>query len=176
MPLPTSHGFLGAAIVAAIHPKINRVFTIPLFLGGFLANVADIDFVLYLPGDLGFNLLADYQWHRGFTHSFLFSILVFLAIALYLGRDQLQASAAYGIAYFSHILLDYFTSTRGGGLELFWFLSDKRYQFGLIGLSEEPLRMSILEIIQALGFEALLFGLLFAFVYYARKIFYQVRH
>ena len=171
MPLPISHGFVGAAIVAAVHPKIKGVFTVPLFVGGFLANAADLDFALYLPGDLGFELVPGYDWHRGFSHSILFSFLLFLAIALWSGRDRLRASAAYGLAYFSHVVLDYAATVKGGGLELFWFASSNRYRLGLVSLSEQPGHMSFLEILLALSLEGVLFGSLFLAVFYGKKIF-----
>lgn len=170
MPLPTSHALLGASIVAAIHPKINKVFAFPILMGAFLANSADFDFALYWPGDLGIDFLAHTEWHRGFTHSILFSFFVFVLIAIYLRKESLRIAIAYGLAYFSHVVLDYSMTKWGGGLELFWFLNEKRYKLGWFGLSEMPGRMTILEISQSIGFEILLFGTLFAVVFYFRKV------
>ena len=175
MPLPTSHGLLGAAIAAAIHPKIKGVFVFPLFFAAFLANVADFDFAFYLPGDLGFNFLVDYEWHRGFSHSFLFSGIVFLGFALYYGIEQIRTAAAYGLAYSSHLVLDFLTTKTSGGLELFWFLNDRRYRLGLFGMSEHPSRMTVLEILIMVSFEVLIFGLLFLAVFYLRRFYDQKR-
>ncbi|MEZ5426654.1 MAG: metal-dependent hydrolase [Pyrinomonadaceae bacterium] len=158
MPLPISHGFLGATLVAAIHPKINKFYAFPLLIGGFLANAADFDFLFVFAAQ-------DPSWHRAFSHSILFSGLVFFGLAAYLGKERMRESLAYGLAYFSHVWLDYLTTRSGGGLELFWFFSAKKLKLGLFGLSEEPLKMPFFELLQALGIEALIFGSLFAAVY-----------
>lgn len=164
MPLPIAHGFLGASIVAAIYPKINKFYSIPLFIGGFLANLADFDFVLVL-------LSGDKSWHRGFSHSILFSLFVFFVIAVFLGKYRSRESIAFGLAYFSHTILDYVTTNIGGGLELFWFFSFERFGLRWFGLSEVPSKLSTFEIVQAIGLELLLFGLLFAGVFCLRKHF-----
>lgn len=162
MPLPISHGFLGATIVAAIYPKIKNIYAVPLFIGGCLANLADFDFIIVL-------LTGDKSWHRGFSHSILFSVIIFAGI--YFGLGNLRKSIAFGLAYFSHICLDYFTTKFGGGLELLWFFNDKRFGLGWKGLSEIPSKLSFSEIIQTAGLEFLLFGILFISVFYIRKYF-----
>jgi membrane-bound metal-dependent hydrolase YbcI (DUF457 family) len=162
MPLPISHGFLGATIVAAIHPKIKNVFAIPLFVGGIIAIVADFDFMFAFP-------THDFSWHRGFSHSFLFSFFVFLAIAVIIGKERIRESIAYGLAYLSHPILDYMTTTAGKGLEIFWFFSSERYMFGWRGLSEDPLSYSIMEVFQSICLEFIIFFPLFAIIFCLRK-------
>ncbi len=165
MPLPIAHGFLGAAIVAAIHPKINRIVSVPPLLGGFLANLADIDFVLSLS-------TGDKSWHRGFTHSFLISILVFVLIAIWLGRDRIRESIAYGLAYSSHLVLDYATSD-GGGPQLLWFFSYERFSVGIKSWSVVPSRLPVSEIVLAVLWEAAVFGVVYLFIYSMRHKVYR---
>ena len=164
MPLPVSHGFLGAAVVAAIHPKIKKIYAIPLLIGGILANIPDLDFLIAFP-------THDFSWHRGFTHSILFSLLIFLAILAVLGKERIRESVAYGLAYFSHTLLDYLATKISKGVELFWFFSSERYKLGMVSLSENPQDYSINELIEVLTIELLLFGLLFVFIFYMKKTF-----
>jgi len=164
MPLPIAHGLLGASVVAVLHPKIKSVFSIPLLIGAFLANTADLDFVFVL-------LTGDKIWHRGFSHSILFSVFVFIAVAIFLGRNRIRESLAFSLAYFSHVVLDFLTTRLGGGLELLWFFSPKRFISGWVGLSETPSKLSPLEILRAIGLEILIFGFLFAIVFYLRNSF-----
>ena len=83
MPSPTAHGLLGATVVAAVYGKSSGKIVIPLLIGAILANLADFDFALVI-------LTDDVEWHRGFSHSILFSGIVFICIALYSGRDRLR--------------------------------------------------------------------------------------
>lgn len=166
MPLPISHGFFGATIVAAIHPKINKFYSIPLFIGGLFANLADFDFIIVL-------LTGDKSWHRGFSHSILFSLIIFFGIIIFLWKDHLREAIAFGLAYFSHAVLDYLTTKIGGGLELFWFFSSDRFGLRWFGLSEIPSKLSATEILQTIGVEFLLFGSLFGMVFWIRKYIYN---
>lgn len=166
MPLPIAHGFLGAAIVAVIHPKIKKVISVPLFIGAFLANAPDFDFLFVI-------LTKNKSWHRGFSHSILFSIIVFITIAAFLGKDRIRTAAAYGSAYFSHVVLDFIATKFGGGLELFWFFSSERFALRWRGLSEVPSKLSNFEILQAVGLELILFGTLFAALFLMRKYIFR---
>ncbi len=162
MPLPISHGLIGASIVAAIHPQpINRYFT-PLFIGAFLANAADFDFFFVF-------LLQSKDWHRGFSHSILFAILICLICLLFLGKQHIRAAIAYGLAFTSHFLWDYITTKEGGGVELFWFFSIERFGLGWFGLSELPSRLPAIGIVKALAVEFVLFAPLLALIIYLRK-------
>src|SRR5687768_9709515 len=133
MPLPVAHGLLGASIVAAIHARPKKRFFIPLIAGALLANAADFDFALVF-------ILHSKSWHRGFTHSIIFALLVWVVFVLSLGLRRLRPAVAYGLAFASHGLLDYITTREGGGVELLWPFSSGRLMFGLVGLSEVPSR------------------------------------
>ena len=150
MPLPVAHGLLGASIVAAVHPQPGERYFIPLLVGACLANAADFDFALAF-------ILQSKAWHRGFSHSVIFALIVYLVFMLSLGRHYVRAATAYGLAYASHGLVDYATTKEGGGVELLWPFSSERLAFGWVGLSELPSRMSPTEIIKSLALECALF-------------------
>ena len=151
MPLPIAHGLLGASVVAAVHPRPTKRFFIPLLAGALLANAADADFALVF-------ILRSKSWHRGFTHSIAFALLVWLVFVLSLGLRRLRPAIAYGLAFASHGLLDYITTKVGGGVELLWPFSSARLVLGLVGLSEVPSRMPPVDVIKSVGLELLLFA------------------
>lgn len=163
MPLPVAHGLVGAAVVAALHPRPRRLKRLPLVAGALLANCADLDFVLVL-------LLHSKDWHRSFTHSLFFAAALALAAAAIAGRARLREAAAYGAAFASHGLLDYATTKAGGGVELLWPLADARLGLRLWGLSELPSRMPPGGVWKSLLLEAALFTPLLLAAVYARKL------
>jgi inner membrane protein len=155
MPLPVAHGLLGASIVAAFHQKPTRIrYSMYLLAGALIANAADLDFLLVAG-------LKSKTWHRGFTHSIVFALLICLLCLLILRNEQFRNALVFGLAFTSHGLLDYLTSKNGGGVELLWPFSTAKFNLGWWGLSEVPSRMTWLEILDALAVEAALFSLLF---------------
>jgi membrane-bound metal-dependent hydrolase YbcI (DUF457 family) len=165
MPLPVAHALFGASVVAALdRPWDPKRTYVPLLMGAFLANAADFDFLLV------FVLHSD-EWHRGFSHSIVFSLLVFLLFAAFLGRGQFQKALAYGLAYGSHALLDFASTKGGGGLELLWPFSRERFMLGRFALSENPSLLNPVEILQAVTLEFALFApLLLAIVLLRKKL------
>lgn len=163
MPLPVAHGLVGAGIAAALSPQLrtNRHLWL-LFAGALLANAADFDFLLVL-------VLDSRQWHRGFSHSIAFALLVFICSALFLGRSRLREAVVCGLTFASHGVLDYVTSKTGGGVELFWPFSRDRLILGWWGLSEEPSKLTRVEILEALALEFALFAPLFLTVVLLRR-------
>jgi membrane-bound metal-dependent hydrolase YbcI (DUF457 family) len=151
MPLPVAHGLVGAGVVAALHPQPLRRRGLPLFVGAALANCADLDFGLVL-------LTHDRSWHRGFTHSLAFSLLLTATALAVWGGARLWGVLAYGACYTSHGLLDYSTMKFGGGVELLWPLTRERYGLGLWGLSELPSRLPPAEVLRWLAVEFLIFA------------------
>lgn len=165
MPLPISHGLLGASIVAAIIPKsIKERYYFSILTGAFLANLADFDFLLVFA-------LHDKGWHRGFTHSIFLSILVGLLFSIYFGNKRRREALAYSLAYASHFILDFITTKIGDGVELFSPFSNERYGLRFSGLSEYPSRMSPLEIIFSFIMEFLIFGSLFWLIIFLQNKF-----
>ena len=150
MPLPVSHGLVGASIVAAIHPQPGRRYFAPLLLGALLANAADFDFLLVFA-------LDSITWHRGFSHSLALALSVCLIFVLSLGPRRINEALAYGLAFASHSMLDYVTTREGGGVELWWPFSTDRLMLGWWGLSEVPSKLPSSEILKALLVEFALF-------------------
>ena len=163
MPLPVAHGIVGASIVAALSSRpSSKRRPAPLLVGAFLANAADFDFLLVF-------ITHSKSWHRGFSHSFVFALFVFVLLALSLGGRRLREAAAYGLAFASHGLLDYATTRYGGGVQLLWPFSTGRFVLGWLGLSEVPSRLSLAEVLQALLVEVALFMPLLLAVLLLRK-------
>ncbi|MCM3871346.1 MAG: metal-dependent hydrolase [Pyrinomonadaceae bacterium] len=155
MPLPVAHGLLGASIVAALHPEpTRRLYSIPLLSGAVFAIAADLDFLLVFA-------LHSKSWHRGFTHSVVFALLICLLGYLILGKQRLKVALAYGLAFTSHGLLDCLTSKVGNGVELLWPFSTERVRLGWCGLSELPSHLPASGILKALALEFVLFAPLF---------------
>ena len=121
MPLPIAHGLLGASIVAAALPQASPARNWkPLLLGAALASFPDLDYFL----------AAD--WHRGFTHSLIFALLISVACVVARRAASLRLALACAAAVFSHGLLDFATTKTMPGVELFWPLSTRRFGLGLI--------------------------------------------
>jgi inner membrane protein len=152
MPLPVAHGLLGAtAVVAMTAREGGRRYRLSLLAGALLANAADLDFVLVF----GLGLRG---WHRGFTHSLFFALVVGLLLFAALGRRRARRAAAYGLAYASHALLDFATTKYGGGLELLWPFSTERFGLRLFSLSELPSLAPSLQILKWLCLEFAIFA------------------
>ncbi|HXG83721.1 MAG TPA: metal-dependent hydrolase [Pyrinomonadaceae bacterium] len=163
MPLPVAHGLLGASIVAAVLPApVSARYFKPLLAGAFLANLADFDFLLVF-------VLHSKHWHRGFTHSIVFALLVGLLFVLYLGKRRLREAAAFGLAFASHCFLDFVTTKEGGGLELLFPFSGERFVGGWFGLSEMPSKLPVFGTLQALAIEFIVFSSLLIIILFLRK-------
>ena len=152
MPMPVAHSLVGAGLVAAVLPRAGRArYWVWLAAGAALANAADLDFILSFA-------LRSRGWHRGFTHSLAFALVVCVCFLLALGRARAREAAAYGLAYASHALLDFATTVRGGGVELFWPFTSERFGLRWWGLSEIPSRLPAAEVLKFLSLEFLLFA------------------
>ncbi|MFL6334111.1 MAG: metal-dependent hydrolase [Pyrinomonadaceae bacterium] len=152
MPMPVAHSLFGASFVAAVLPRAGRPrYRLALAAGAVLANAADSDFILVF-------LFRSRAWHRGFTHSLVFALAVFVCLLLALGRRRVREAVAFGLAYASHVLLDFATTREGGGLELFWPFSPERLGLRWWGLSEIPSRLPPAAILKYLALEFVLFA------------------
>jgi membrane-bound metal-dependent hydrolase YbcI (DUF457 family) len=169
MPLPAAHGLLGASIVAAVHPQPTKRYFMPLLVGAFLANAADLDFFLVFT----FHSRA---WHRGFSHSITLALFVCLISVLSLGKRHIREAIAYGLAFTSHGILDYMTTKEGGGVELLWPFSSDRLVLGWVGLSELPSSLPALQIVKSLVMEFALFTPLLILMIGLRKYVWKEAH
>lgn len=163
MPLPIAHGLLGASIIAAVYPKPFKFrYYLPILAGAILANTPDFDFLLVFA-------THNKDWHRGFTHSIAFSIVVGLLFYFYFGQNEWRKALAFSLAFASHFILDFLTTDIGGGIELLFPLTSEKFGLRWFGLSEYPSRMSVLEIISALAIEIVVFSSLFLLIVLAKK-------
>jgi membrane-bound metal-dependent hydrolase YbcI (DUF457 family) len=162
MPLPFAHSLLGASIVALIYPKTEKRFWLPLSIGAILANAADFDFGLVF-------LLSSKDWHRGFSHSIFFAIIVSLLMFLTCRFKRIKESSAFSLAFASHFLLDFITTKIGDGIELFWFFNPERFGLNWFSLSEYPSKMSALELITTIVVEIIIFMPILLLVLFFRK-------
>ena len=154
MPSPVAHSLVGAGLVAAVLPRRAgraRYWRWALVAGAVLANTADLDFLLVF-------VFRSRAWHRGFTHSLVFALVVFLCFLLALGRARAREAVAFGLAYASHVLLDFATTRETRGVELFWPFSFDRLGLRWWGLSEIPSRLPPAEILKFLSLEFVLFA------------------
>ena len=150
MPMPISHSLVGASLVAAVLPRRPR-YWLALAAGALLANAADLDFILVF-------LFRARAWHRGFTHSLVFALAVFLCLLLAFGRRRAREAVAFGLAYASHVLLDFATTVETRGVELLWPFSADRLGLRWWGLSELPSGLPASEILKWLSLEIVLFA------------------
>lgn len=127
MASPVAHSFAGSwtFLLFAERMKIplreqwHRYFG-QLLLLIFIANLADLDFIP--------QLLFHKDYHRGFSHSLLASVLVSLAVAgiWKIAGTFWSSFAIYFAAYGSHLVIDFFTGMElggnhsGSGIPLWW--------------------------------------------------------
>jgi inner membrane protein len=166
MPLPIAHGLLAATIVAAIHPQPTKRYCAPLLIGFCLASAADFDF---LPAIVFHSM----KWHRGFSHSLFFALVVGLVFIWFFGRERIKEAIAYGLVYASHGILDYATTDVGGGVELLFPFSTERFELGWWGLSEVPTRLPPIGILKAVILEMVIFTPLLILVLFWKRL---IRH
>lgn len=129
-----THIALGACIGELFLGK--RIGKKAMLLGAIAQSVPDIDFIAGLWMSPSGNLLA----HRGFTHSFLFAVLVTLLLAL-LAQRWLRPHNIFirtwllffGVQVFGHILLDAFNAYGTGWFEPF---SHARISFNTIFVAD----------------------------------------
>lgn len=124
MPYPLAHGLIGASIVA-VSAKNPPGRSKNLLLLGFLLGVCpDFDFILV------WFLHFDKTWHRGFSHSLVFALLVALVIAILGGENRLRTFVICGLAVASHSVLDALCSVKYG-VPFFWPWW-RHFAFGLL--------------------------------------------
>ncbi len=124
MPLPIAHSLIGASLIAAsCHKRTPREYWKKLIIGAALATAPDLDYLPVWVFDL------NPEWHRGFTHSIAFGLLIGTLIYALRGRRFIKEAIVYSLAIISHGLLDALVSINGG-VELLWPFSH-RFAFGL---------------------------------------------
>ena len=120
MPLPVAHSLVGASVAAAVQGKSQNWWKV-LAIGAFLGVCPDFDYILnWLRIGWG-------GWHHGFTHSFVFALVVGAVTALITGWRNVRTFIAFSAATASHGVLDYLI-TESRGIALFWPFTDHRYK------------------------------------------------
>lgn len=124
-----------------------------LFLGGLFQSIPDLDFI----SSFWLDPVSDLVNHRGFTHSFLFTILVTPLLALISIRLHRKQNISYsrwllfiGLELLMHILLDAFNAYGTGWFEPF---SYHRISFHTLFVVDP-----IFSILPLIAFIALLFS------------------
>lgn len=155
MPKIIAHALVGASIVAAICP-IDQLNNQVILFGAAAAIGPDLDLLI----ERGLNIP---DFHRGLTHSLLFSFLVAIIIHFSLGIENQPLAAALSLAFFSHVLLDLFASTTGG-VKLWHPFSHRYYHLGLTSALEFPFGSNPKEILKWIIVETIVFLPLFLIV------------
>lgn len=113
MPYPLAHGLIGASVVAVAAENPPGRSKKLLLLGFALGVCPDLDFILV------WFLRFDKTWHRGFSHSLLFALLVALVIAILARGRRMRTFVVCGLAVTSHAVLDALCSVKYG-VPFFW--------------------------------------------------------
>lgn len=161
MALPIAHGLIGASVAGLLAPQQTTAQNVKMVLiCAVLANVPDFDYFFYQFLDWG------ESWHRSFSHSIVFSIVVGALTAVALGPFTYRSVAIFSLAILSHPVLDAVISEFPSGVQFFWPLSTRRIGFALIdypntfGRSRETYAV-IVRFLKISFFELLFFSPLF---------------
>jgi membrane-bound metal-dependent hydrolase YbcI (DUF457 family) len=136
LPLPIAHGLVGASLIAASYKStsVSQHWKL-LTLGAFLANFPDFDFFFIWVLDY------DVHWHRSFTHSILFAIVVGALTTVFTGRLRSKLFALYTSIILSHSILDALATTTAGGVPLLWPLIKHKFRVGVLQYVDTDLSM-----------------------------------
>ena len=164
MPLPIAHAFVGASIVVASRSRTTIHEWKALVLAASLAVLPDFDFFITWFGN------GDETWHRGFSHSATFAIIIAVGTAILVRKSFLRNAMVYGAASLSHGLLDLLTTRSPGGVKFFWPFYSERMKLGLFDYpftvvphpAHESWTFIILAILKASSKELLIFPPMFA--------------
>jgi membrane-bound metal-dependent hydrolase YbcI (DUF457 family) len=142
----------------------------PLLLGAAVAILPDVDYLLVW----GFGL--DDTWHRSFTHSLIFALIVGLCAAAIIGAQYWQEALVYITAALSHGLLDALTTKESRGVELYWPFSTRWVRLGLfdypetkLGALQLPWSDTLWLILKTSALEFVIFAPLLLIVIYLNK-------
>src|ERR1700682_5391413 len=97
MALPIAHGLCGAAAGAPFLPRLPfRQNVKTLLIAAGLGISPDLDYILYMVLDWG------ESWHRSFSHSLVFALVIGALTALLFGPFTTRFIVLYSLAIFSH--------------------------------------------------------------------------
>ncbi|MBF0611792.1 MAG: metal-dependent hydrolase [Magnetococcales bacterium] len=139
MPTIFSH----PAVPLAMGLGLGRQIIPPPLLatGIFLAILPDLDMALMRLGGIAY---ADNFGHRGFSHSFVFALVIALLVGKWATRWQSSFRVVFWflfVSLVSHGILDCFTNG-GHGIGLLWPFSDERFFAPWQPIEVAPLRLA----------------------------------
>jgi len=100
-----------------------------------LAILPDLDFFFVWVLRMGAG------WHRGFSHSIVFSVVVGLLKKKWFRGEWRRAAPVLCAAMLSHSILDVLTSRLAPGPELLWPFYSKRYAAGMVDYLDFSIRV-----------------------------------
>jgi membrane-bound metal-dependent hydrolase YbcI (DUF457 family) len=127
MALPVAHALFGASVAAPYLPKgplKGNLKTILIAAG--LGVLPDFDYLFYKVLDWG------ESWHRSFSHSLVFALIVGAVAAFVFGPFTTRLFVLYTLAIFSHPILDALISEYPSGVQLLWPFSKHMFSFALV--------------------------------------------
>ena len=179
MPFPIAHCLAAASLVAATSsekPLLRDWKT--LLLCAALGNLPDCDFFFV------WVLHMERSWHRGFSHSIVFSLVVgfgLAALLAWLSKQPFKRSNAWLFtgAILSHTLLDVSTSySTVLGAQVLWPFSTQRFALNLLpynGIESLVHRATWADSLEGAVYlcitELVLFGAIFCLARLARSLF-----
>lgn len=168
MPYPVAHMLLGATVAEACLPHDVEHRNWKVACGAALSLVPDLDFILVWYLDMG------REWHRGFTHSVVFSLGIGAIWVVVRGSREVWEDITWALALLSHSVLDFLTTMRSAGVELFWPFSNERFRLGFTQLLEPDLavlslRETAIAALRISLVEAAIFLPIFMLVCWARR-------
>ncbi|MGD1699547.1 metal-dependent hydrolase [Dapis sp. BLCC M229] len=129
MPSPIAHSVSGYVLAKFLPQELSKYYPSSWwnwenFYPVFIAIFADFDFIP--------QLITGEIFHRGITHTLIFAIglsLVFAWLISYFCKYSFKQIFLFTLViYSSHLVLDFFTTTSGSGLQLFWPLTDTYFK------------------------------------------------
>ncbi len=127
MALPVAHALFGVSVAAPYLPKgplKGNLKTILIAAG--LGVLPDFDYLFYRVLDWG------ESWHRSFSHSLVFALVVGALAAFVFGPFTTRLFVLYSLAIFSHPILDALISEYPSGVQLLWPFSTHMFSFALV--------------------------------------------
>jgi membrane-bound metal-dependent hydrolase YbcI (DUF457 family) len=170
MSFPIAHGLLGATILLLANPQRSDKFNWKIAaIGAFLGILPDFDYLLNWIRIFGSG------WHHGFSHSFVFALIIGIITAWLVKDFSFRMILAFSLAVASHAMLDFFI-TESRGVALFSPFTDYRFKMELPNPIEyewasESLSGKAVNILRICAVELMIFLPLFLLSIWAKKIY-----
>lgn len=141
---PVSHGLLGSVTAGIISSKKYEENRWPVLLAGAAGALSpDLDVLIYSASDPLFQL----EFHRFFTHSFLFApvgALMVSAMLWYVVRRHLSFIALWSFALIGMLTAGLADAWTSYGTQLLWPFSEERIAWNLVSVFDPFLSAGVL--------------------------------